>query len=167
MPTDLEADEEGWDAWYVTITVADAVETSWQDVGDGPSCTGLSSSFRFWYPRLKSAWYRYLRDAEPCRSALPADAWEINVHRRMLESKLEYIVRFVPETDEDLIVRDYAHRMVMALLGDLPEIPWRRDLLESLRRCRAIGEAGGIDPDDPNAVGRYRQRARTSTARRG
>jgi hypothetical protein len=121
---------------------------------------GLSQLFRHrdWW--LRKHWYHYLAEVAEYRGVANPDVRRINFERWFFEMKLSQVVRTVPETQPDRDVKDYAHRLVLALLADFREVPWRHEVAASLEKCRSWGLTGGISPNDREAF----QRRRRTTA---
>ena len=62
------------------------------------------------------------------------------------------VVRTVPATQKDREIKEYAHTLVLALLADFPEVPWWPKIAAELEKCRAWHAAGGISPNDREAI---------------
>ena len=105
---------------------------------------GLSQLFRNRECWLRKHWNQYLCDVEGYRTV--PDVGGINSRRWYFELMVSQVVRTVPATQKDREVKEYAHRLVLALLADFPEVPWWEDVAAKLEKCCAWHAAGGDLP---------------------
>lgn len=124
-------------AWpYDAFAMVNPIANPAPDIGEPPRLNGLSPSIRFWYSRVVGAWRHYLRELDELRGIAHPETFFINVQRRILEPKIEYLSRMVPETEDDRLAWSFTVKIVRALLADFPNVPWRPDLLASLTQCQ-------------------------------